>query len=331
MIDGSLSRHDFWRRLLPGTKKRPAFTPIVSEADVRSSALVVVIAIMTCLACLALAGVNLVLDSARSWQNQILREATIQILPAEGVDMDKALAEAVTIARSFGGVANARIVSRADTQQLLTPWFGAGFDLDALPVPRLVVLTLQTNVRPDFEGLRDALRQNVPTARFDDHHGWVDRLVSMAQGTVFAGVIMFLLVMAAMILTIVFATRGALSGNSHIVDVLHFIGADAGFIARQFESYFFRTGLKGAVAGGASALIIFFLVSLWLSSRFSAVESSLLAAVPDNLAALWLNLAEIFVLVMFVSILTMLTCRYTILQQLREIDRREGDFFNRAG
>jgi len=330
MTDRPVQWRSCLRYLLPG-RRYSGFAPIVPEGDVRKFALAVVIAIMTFLASLALGGVNFVQISARNWQSQVSREATVQILPEEGQDMEKALNEVVTIVKSFGGVINARIVSRSATEKLLEPWLGSGFDIDELPVPRLVVVTLQNEWLPDVDGIRDALQQNIPGARFDDHRVWVDRLISMAHGTVIIGVVIFLLVLTAMILTIVFATRGALSGNSHVVEVLHFIGADAGFVARQFDGYFFRTGLKGAVIGGVCAVIMFFLVSIWLSYNDTTSEGSQMVVLFGSFSTGWLGLAEISVLVMFVSILTMFTSRYTIIRQLREIDKREGDFFNRTG
>lgn len=331
MTDRPAHRQNRLRKRMPGRKKSTGFVPIVPEGDVRGFALAVVIAIMTFLASLALGGVNLIHASAQNWQSQISREATVQIRPVDGLDMEKALDEAVSIVKSFGGVTDARIVSRAATEQLLEPWLGSGFDMDALPVPRLIIVTLQAGLLPDFDGIRDALAQNIPSARFDDHQIWIDRLVSMAQGTVAVGITVFLLVLAAMILTVVFATRGALSSNGHVVEVLYFIGADAGFVARQFDRYFLRTGLKGAFIGGFCAIVMFFLVSAWLSYNADTPEGSQMAVLFGSFSAGWVSLAEILVLIIFVSILTMFTSRYTVIRQLHEIDKRETDFFNKTG
>jgi cell division transport system permease protein len=49
----------------------------------------------------------------------------------------------------------------------------------------------------------------------------------MAHTTVMIGTGVLVLVFSAMVLTVVFATRGALSGNRHIVEVLHFVGAES--------------------------------------------------------------------------------------------------------
>ncbi len=66
--------------------------PIVPAQNIAGRALVLVIAIMTFLSCLTFGAVTLVRDTASVWENQISREATIQIKPVDGLDMEAALA-----------------------------------------------------------------------------------------------------------------------------------------------------------------------------------------------------------------------------------------------
>ena len=98
--------------------------------------------------------------------------------------------------------------------------------------------------------MRALLTQSVPSASLDDHRTWVDRLAAMARTTVTIGIAVLVLMLAATVLSVVFATRGAMAGNRHIIEVLHFVGAEAGFIAREFRQHFLLTGMKGAAAGG---------------------------------------------------------------------------------
>jgi len=86
----------------PRAQRRMA--PIVPAQNIAGRALVLVIAIMTFLSCLTFGAVPLVRDTASVWENQISREATIQIKPADGVDMEAALAQASQIAGEFPGV-----------------------------------------------------------------------------------------------------------------------------------------------------------------------------------------------------------------------------------
>ncbi len=79
----------------------------------------------------------------------------------------------------------------------------------------------------------------------------------MARTTVAIGTGVLILVFSAMVLTVIFATRGALSGNRHIVEVLHFVGAEASFVANEFQKHFLIISLKGSGAGSALAALFF--------------------------------------------------------------------------
>jgi len=214
--------------------QRPQRKPaaIVPSQNVAGRALVLVIAIMTFLSCLTLGGVTLVRKTASAWQNQIAREATIQIKPAEGIDMEAALSRAAEIAAGFQGVTSAVPVDRVATARLLEPWLGAGLDIDELPVPRLVIITIDEDAPPDFAQLSAALAPEVPGATLDDHRTWVDRLVAMASTTVTIGVATLALMLTATVLCVVFATRGAMAGAGHIIEVLHFVGDEAATVRR---------------------------------------------------------------------------------------------------
>ncbi len=205
--------------------------PIVPEHNVVGRALVFVIAIMTFLSCLTLGAVTLVRDSASVWENQIAREATIQIKPVDGLDMEAALNTAAKIAGGFAGVKEARIVDREATARLLEPWLGAGLNIDELPVPRLVIVTIDQAILRTSPPCARCSRRKFRAPALDDHRTWVDRLVAMARTTVTIGVAVLVLMLSATVLTVVFATRGAMAGNGHIIEVLHFVGAEASFIA----------------------------------------------------------------------------------------------------
>ena len=49
----------------------------------------------------------------------------------------------------------------------------------------------------------------------------------MARTTVTIGMAVLVLMLSATVLSVVFATRGAMAGNGHIIEVLHFVGAEA--------------------------------------------------------------------------------------------------------
>ena len=62
---------------------------------------------------------------------------------------------------------------------------------------------------------------------------------------------------AVTVLSVTFATRGAMATNRPIVEVLHYVGATDGFIAGQFQRHFLLLGFKGGAIGGGAAIVLF--------------------------------------------------------------------------
>ncbi len=236
-------------------------SPIVPHQSIGGRALVAVVAIMTFLASLTTGAVMLVRMNAADWQAEVLREVTIQIRPAEGRNLDAAAQEAANIARAFPGVSGVRPYSQAESARLLEPWFGSGLALDELPVPRVIVVRLASGSEINVPALREALAGKMPGASVDDHRGWIDRMRAMADFVMLGGIIVLGLVIAVTILSINFATRGAMAANRPVIEVLHFIGAQDRFIAGQFQRHFLWLGLKGGAIGGAAAIILFALIA----------------------------------------------------------------------
>nr|CAD6432546.1 ABC transporter permease [Rhizobium sp. Q54] len=299
--------------------------PILPPSNIQGNALIVVIAIMAFLACLTLGAVTMVRATAASWQSQISREITIQIKPAEGLNMDEALQKAKDLALGFVGTKEGTILDEAATARLLEPWLGAGLDLDELPVPRLVVVTIDEQNPPDFAEMRELLALELPQAFLDDHRTWVDRLVSMARTTVLIGTGVLVLVFTAMVLTVVFATRGVISGNRHIVEVLHFVGAESAFVAREFQKHFLKISLKGSAAGSAVAALLFAALGLWQSNARATPESDQATALFGTFSLGFEGYLGIMVTMIMIALLTTLTARFTVMRTIDEIDLIRSD------
>jgi cell division transport system permease protein len=231
-------------------------TPIVPRGSVAGRALVAVVAIMTFLASLTTGAVMLVLGSAAEWQSDVAREMTIQIRPLPGHDLDAEVGQAAAIARATPGIADVRPYTAAESARLLEPWLGTGLALDALPVPRIIVLRVAAGQRLDITALRAALTARIAGASVDDHRGWIDRMRAMAGAAIAGGIGILALVLIATVLSVAFATRGAMVANRPIIEVLHFIGARDGYVAGQFQRHFLILGLQGGMIGGLGALVV---------------------------------------------------------------------------
>ncbi len=239
---------------LPDLRRAPRAALVLTDPAATRS-LLGIIAILTFLAGLAAAGAEVVAASSREWQASIAREATIQLRPQAGRDMEADLARAASLARATPGIAAATVLSKADAEGLLEPWLGRGLDLSSLPIPRLVVLRLAYEPVPDLRGLAGRVGAEIPGASLDDHGTWRARLSSMANSIVGVAAGLVVLVLTASGLAVGFATRGAMAGSRDAVDVLQLVGAHDRFIAREFAARFLKLALMATMAGAAAACL----------------------------------------------------------------------------
>jgi cell division transport system permease protein len=269
-------------------------TPIVPRATISARALIAIIAIMTFLASLTTGVVMLVRAAANEWQADVAREFTIQIRPVAGHDIEMEVVKAAVIARASAGIAEVRPYSKEETTRLLEPWLGSGLQIDDLPVPRLIVVRITPGAAPDLAQLRQTLAEQIPGLSLDDHRGFVDRMRAMTRAVVVLGIGVLLLVLAATVLSLAFATRAAIATNRPVIEVLHLIGAKDSFIARHFQQHFLRLGLEGGLIGSGSAVALFALAELaggWFGSgpageQLSALFGTASIGMPGYLAML---------------------------------------------
>lgn len=295
-------------------------TPLVPRNSISGRALVAVVAIMTFLASLTTGAVILVGNAAGEWQSDISHEVTIQVAQAQGRDLDAAVEKAASVARGFPGIAEVRPYSKEESAKLLEPWLGSGISLNELPVPRLIVVKIAANAAPDLAQMRRVLADQVPGAMLDDHRGWIDRMRAMAGTAVAAGICILLLVFAATFLSVTFATRGAMATNKAVIEVLHFVGAKNGFIARNFQYHFLLLGLQGGAIGGGAAMALFALAGItsrWFAGTPGGDQTSaLFGSFSVGLA----GYIAVLVQVALIAAVTALTSRHTVNRTLEAID-----------
>jgi cell division transport system permease protein len=252
--------------LIRAVARRRREVPLVPAASIAGRALVTVIAIMTFLASLAAGAAVLVEGTSHEWQDTVSREATVQIRPVPGRDIEADVAKAVLIIKAAPGVATVEAFDKGRAEKLLEPWLGAsaGVDLDLgdLPIPRLIVVRLASGTQFDAAALKTSLDAALPNAILDDHRAWRGRLATMTNTLAGLAGLVLILVLTALGLAVTFATRGVMAGNREIIGVLHFVGAEDRFIAREFQRHFLRLGLQGAGMGGGLACLAFLLGNL---------------------------------------------------------------------
>jgi cell division transport system permease protein len=293
--------------------------PLIPRDSVAGRALVVVIAIMTFLACLTAGAALLVADASQAWRSDVLRDATIQVKPGPNDDVDNLVAKTVAVATQAPDVESAHAYSKAESEKLLEPWLGAGLDLSQLPIPRLIVVRLRDQRSEDLATLRSALASAVPQADLDDHRVWAARLGAMADAVVILAAALFVLMIVAMGTAIGFATRGAMAGNREIIEVLHLVGASNAFIAKEFQGHFRRLGFRGATIGGLAAIGFFAaasLLSFWWAHSPGGEE---IAAMFGSFALRSSGYLVLVIVCAAVTLLTGLLSRGIVMRHLQSL------------
>lgn len=199
---------------------------------------------------LAIAALAFALSASRlasAWSTEIAATATIRIA-APAASLDRETEATLRVLRSTPGIADARIMSREEQSELLTPWVGPDMPLEEFALPRLIALK-ETAEGPDRDGLRLRLQAEAPSARYDDHGAWRDPIVAAARRVQTIGLGALVLVLAVLVAMVVLAAQAAVASNAEVIRTLRLIGAKDLFIVKAFVRRLTLRALIGAVIG----------------------------------------------------------------------------------
>lgn len=290
--------------------------PVVPAGSVTGRSLTLVISIMCFLACLTAGAVYMINKSANAWLRDVASEVTVQVEPVgpNAADIEGATAKVAAFLTSQPGISSASPLGLTASTELLEPWLGQTEALKSLPVPRLIAVVVNRDAPPDFEALQTRLGEEFPSGvRLDDHRQWQQQIKTVTRSFALGGIAILVLVAAATTAIIVSATRAAMASNRDIVEVLHFVGATDGFIAREFEKHFLRLGIRAGLIGAISAMLVFLLlpsVMLLLGGGdMSLIELDRLAGGGALDVAGYVLLG---IVVVVIAALCMLTSRYGV-------------------
>lgn len=230
---------------------------IVPPGSVTGRSLNLVIVIMCFLACLTAGAVYMMNQAASSWLREVASEVTVQVEVRDKTDIDKTVREVAQFLGQQTGIARVRTLSLDENIKLTADWLPQTDTLNTLPVPRLIAVEVDRSTPPDFDAIRKSLGSKFKGVSLDDHRHWQQQIRTVTRSFALGGLAILMLVGAATTAVIVSATRSALSSNREIVEVLHFVGANDKFIAREFEKHFLRLGIRAGVIGAVAAMLVF--------------------------------------------------------------------------
>ena len=295
-------------------------TDLHLERDTLGRFLPWLIAFMVYLSILALAGMLALDDIAGRWDKGMSGTLTVQIAPSAGSDGTSGTAKKankgdarrlqaiLALLKTTPGVARAETLGDDKVMALLEPWLGKGALGADLPLPKLIDVELEKNAALDMAALKLRLKVIAPRGVIDDHGVWLGHLVNLIQSVRALAFAVLVFIAFATTDTVIFATRTGLAIHHEAVEVLHLIGAQDSYIARQFASRALMLGLRGGVIG-----LLLAAPTLWGIGTFArSLQSGFLPEFSLGMVH-WVVLA---CLPIVVALIAMISARLTVMKTL---------------
>jgi cell division transport system permease protein len=278
--------------------------------------LVVTMAVMCYLAALAIGALILINQAVESWCRGLSSEFTVQVQEMQNLDIEAEVAKAVALLQNTKGVAAAEALDRNAGLKLLEPWLGTQ-NVEELPIPRLIRVSINEQSPPDFKKLEQALKSNIKGSSLDTHRRWQAELIHMAHSLILLSALILFLICASAIAIVVFAARSVLDANRDVVEVLHLVGAKNGFIAHQIDKRFMVSGLTSGLIGVGLAILTFLSLGLLGSGQTNAIASASLNLIfaPTNIS-LW-NYGFLLSVPIAATAIALLSARLTLMRMLK--------------
>jgi cell division transport system permease protein len=267
------------------------------------------VAFMVYLSILALAGVLVLNAATQRWNRGLSGTLTVQLPPVEdGVEEQKRLDAVVALLRATPGVTKAEALPRDRLVALLEPWLGPEAGAAGMPIPRLIDVESAEGTRLNVSDLTAKVSAIAVGATIDDHRIWLERLVQLlrAAQTLAGGIV--LLLAGTTIGTVIFVTRTSLAIHRDVIEVLHLIGAQDGYIAGQFASRSLTLGFRGGLIGLVLAAPTLLLIG-WVAGRLEAGMAPGFGLTPVD----WVALAALPVVT---ALIAYATARITVMRNL---------------
>jgi cell division transport system permease protein len=280
------------------------------DRDASGRYLPLLVAIMVYLAALALTGAFAMNKLAERWDSGLSGALTVQV-PAEAAAADPQMTGLVAALAALPGVLTVEPLETRQMNALLEPWLGEAVLSGDLPLPRLIAVTVDAAHPPDVGELRRLVGEMAPGGLVDDHQRWLGRLLDLTRAVEIMAVIVVALVIFAACIMVAFVTRMGLAAHDQAIELLHLIGAQDSYVARQFQNHALSLGLRGGLLGLALALPTLYLARVLLQR----IDSGLL---PD-LRFLPYEWSLLILLPVAAALITMLTARITVLRTLSRL------------
>lgn len=272
------------------------------------------VAAMSFLAALALAGTLAAAVLASQWNQNIGAALTVQVPDAASPAASggaKRLDAVLAVLGKAPGVSEVHVLSAAQLDALLKPWLGADAGQFAMPVP--AVISAQWSGAGPPDALLAAVDAVAPGSLVETGARWAARVAALTGSLQAAAIAVLLIVALVAAAVISVATRAGLAQRREAIEIIHGLGALDGDIAGRFAG---RATLLAAIGGGIGAVCAL-PVLVWLARLAAPFDTVMPTGGLDVLpAALWLMLPLIPIAA---AVIGWVTTQFTVRGWLRRL------------
>jgi cell division transport system permease protein len=223
----------------------------------------VLVAAMSFLAALALAGTLASAMLAAQWRQDTASALTVQVTDPQAPDVAHMQSRSLAVLAALSstpGIADARLMSADQLNELLAPWLGADVAQLALPVPAVITATWQG--ADNTGALTASLQKLAPGTLVSTGSAWAARVAALTSSlqTSAAAVLVIVALVAAAVVAV--ATRAGLAQRRDAIEIIHGLGALDADIADSFAA---RATLL-TVIGSLIGLVLALPVLIWLAA-----------------------------------------------------------------
>jgi len=278
----------------------------------------IMISISVFLFAVTLSGVLAINSMLVNWNASILGSITVQIIPANEADKQKARDDTIIQEQRAVAMLEAMPEARKVTplndeqlQRLLRPWLGDDVDIEELPMPRLIDVKLKPGAEINFKILAEKLATVAPQASLDNHKLWLNKLINFAAGLKMLALAVLLLVICVTSGAIFYTTQTSLGLHKDVIEILHLMGAKDTYIAQQYSRRTAWLGFLGGIIGVLTAIPVVFLIA----HLAGQIEGGIISEARLSGGA-W---ATILSLPLFSALVAMQTAYYTVKRTLERM------------
>ena len=221
---------------------------------------------------------------------------TVALPPtAAGPASEAELSPAIEALRTLPGLMGLRVVPVQELLPMLPPGTSDGRLLAALPLPRLIEVAVDPRAAPNRSTIVARLATAAPEAVVGEPMAATAAAATSIGRLRLLGWAGGVLALMSLVAGSALVVRASLIAQRETVRLLRSLGADEAQVARQFEQFAARNGLRGALLGFVAAialLVLFALIgSAWpeaelVEPRLALADWLRLVAVPVAAALL---------------------------------------------